>query len=178
MWIKVKLWYDVRVADKSRLAVKMGKRGGAKGGVARSASMSTAERAALSRMAHRVRWSKASGHSELIDDSDLLIRLGRLRRELLATADAIGAWEIELGDSIDERLAEIRRPVVQVTQTTVMEISTPTEVSSEVDRLSAAMVAHPGATCGELAGLLYGRSTPSTRAAVRGMLAAIDERRG
>ena len=64
MTITTAVWYHVTVAQKNPHAVALGRRGGKKGGKARMARLTAAERSELARKAIRIRWARAKSKGE------------------------------------------------------------------------------------------------------------------
>jgi hypothetical protein len=52
------VWYDAAVTQKNPHAVALGRKGGKKGGKARMARLTAAERSELARKAIRIRWDR------------------------------------------------------------------------------------------------------------------------
>lgn len=57
------VWYDVIVTQKNPHAVALGRKGGKKGGKARMAKLTAAERSELARRAIRARWDRVKSKS-------------------------------------------------------------------------------------------------------------------
>ncbi len=62
--ITTAVWYDVTVTQKNPHAVALGRKGGKKGGKARMARLTAAERSELARRAIRIRWARAKSRRE------------------------------------------------------------------------------------------------------------------
>ncbi len=58
------VWYDVTVTQKNPHAVALGRKGGKKGGKARMAQLTAAERSELARKAIRIRWARVKSKRE------------------------------------------------------------------------------------------------------------------
>lgn len=58
------VWYYIVVTQKNPHAVALGRKGGKKGGKARMAKLTAAERSELARRAIRIRWARAKSKGE------------------------------------------------------------------------------------------------------------------